>query len=1535
MASLSLSLLGTLAAHLDETPVTGFEYDKVRALLVYLAVECDRPHRREFLAGLLWPDYPEDVARQSLSQALFVLRRAIGDRAATPPFLLITPQTLQFNHESYFRADFTQFTTLWETAQSHAHADLFSCDTCRAGVEQAVSLYRGDFLAGFSLPDCPEFEMWITVQREQVRRQALEMLQHLTAGYLQCAEHKPALAYARRQLELDPWCEAAHRQAMLALALIGQRAEALAQYEACRQILRTELDVTPESATTTLYERIRAAGELDGEALRTALEMKTLAPAPGAPPFKGLDFFDVADAAVFFGREILTTHLVNRIRGGCRFLAVVGASGSGKSSLVRAGVAATLRREGWDVRVFTPGAVPLQNLQITQSANQPSGQNQVSSTQHLLIVDQFEELFTLCPDSDVRRAFVEHLLTITRDEVGGAQVVIALRADFYHHCAQFDALRAALECSQAYIGAMSVDELRRAIETPARRAGWEFEPGLVDIILHDVGAEGDQPPEPGALPLLSHALLETWKRRRGHTLTLSGYAEAGSVRGAITCTAEAVYQELDAEQQAIARNIFQRLTELGEGIQGTRRQVTLAELRSQHAGEAAVDRVLARLTDARLVTTEQETVQVAHEALIREWPTLRGWLEEDREGLRIHRHLTKAAQVWARAGRDPGELYRGARLAQATEWAAAHSAALNTVEREFLAAAQAGAEREEAEREAQRQRELEAAQRLAETEKRRAEEGQTAARQLRRRARFLAIAAAGILVVAITAALLWNRARITSRENAALAGENAHIAAENANIAATAVAVSEMEAAQRAAAEAAQQREAEQRTAAEAARTEADKQRVAAETAEREALIQASVGLASRALDELNGVSPERAVLLALAALEEYPYTPQAESALAHAVYENRPYTVLSDPGGSENLSRAAWSPDGKYVAVSEQFQQDVAVIWDVATAKVAQHLPWDAERALQCATVDIAWSPDGARVVISSFHDTLAKCTAVQVRDVASGDLLLTLSSEGLWPWGVDWSPDGNTILAAYTDGSVRTWDAATGNEQLVISVTTSWALDAVWSPEGTRFATTSGDGITRIWNVHNGDLLLALSGHIGGVNSVAWSPDGTQLATAGRDGTIRIWDTTSGEAMLALTGHSGGGSNVSFVANGVLAVTWSQDGARIATAGNDRTVRMWNAVTGEELLKYYGVTNAWHVAWSPDSKHLAIRGGEETRILDLSTEPLRLYGSTDEVWDAPWSPDGTRIATSGVIIPGQIEETVRVWDAVSGKEFLQLPKSSSCRYLAWAPDGKRLVTANNPAQIWDAETGELVQSIPYPTTEGLFWLVTWSPDGEKIATTNVFEFTVSLYDAVTGKHIRTFGEPDCFKAADWSPDNSRIATGCYLAQGDAAPVRIWDAATGEKLLAMDSPGGDTTFVEWSPDGSKLASGHTGGMAMVWDTTTGENLVAFAGHDDWVWDVTWSPNGERIASGDISGIVKIWDAATGAEVLSFQAPNEILRLDWSPDGEHLTVAGKFNEPMVQRVWQSTADLIAYAHECCVFRELTPEERAQFMLGEH
>ncbi|WP_420642841.1 hypothetical protein [Candidatus Leptofilum sp.] len=433
------------------------------------------------------------------------------------------------------------------------------------------------------------------------------------------------------------------------------------------------------------------------------------------PPFMGLKYFDADHADLFFGRETITAELTDHLQQN-NFLAVVGASGSGKSSLVRAGLVPALQnaQPNAKIHIFTPTDHPLEALATTLTrhtdsvgvtakfidamASDPRSLHLAArrlvneGEQLLLLIDQFEELFTLCRSENERRAFMDNLVTAVSNLNGETsnrptRAVIALRADFYHHCAQYDALRRLLETQQRYIGAMNPAELRRAIEQPAQQNGLTFEDGLVDLLLRDVGATGEQTPEPGALPLLSHALLETWRRRESKTLTFSGYSDAGGVQGAIAKTAESVYaQKLTPAQQNIARSIFLRLTELGEGTQDTRRRALISELLPTNAAAVETQTVLNLLSAARLVTTDEETAEVAHEALIREWPTLRRWLDENRDGLRLHRHLTESAQAWQQLNRDSGELYRGARLEQAQEWAAQHNDELNDLEREFLVA---------------------------------------------------------------------------------------------------------------------------------------------------------------------------------------------------------------------------------------------------------------------------------------------------------------------------------------------------------------------------------------------------------------------------------------------------------------------------------------------------------------------------------------------------------------------------------------------------------------------------------------------------------------------------------------------------------------------------------------------------------------------------------------------------------------------------------------------------------------------------------
>jgi energy-coupling factor transporter ATP-binding protein EcfA2 len=439
-------------------------------------------------------------------------------------------------------------------------------------------------------------------------------------------------------------------------------------------------------------------------------------------PFKGLAFYDRADAGLFFGREALTGELVEHLNRH-RFLAVVGPSGSGKSSLVRAGLLPALQGNrpagfdgrppagsaSWPVFLLTPTAQPLKELAASLTYDAESVRattvlmddlaqdersldiavrrlaDRAQVPRVLIVVDQFEELFTLCRNEDERRAFIGNLATAAAPETTGPPVVvITLRADFYGHCLRYHAFHRLLEQQQKIAGPLTATEMRQAIEGPAAAQGLDYEPGLIDQVLYDLGVSGDRPPEPGTLPLLSHTLLETWRRRAGNELRLAGYYGAGGVRGAIAQTAETTYREFSTEQQAIARGVLLRLTEVNDSSHPTRRRAGLEELIPEGESPDATLDVLTSLVDARLVTTFNDRVEVIHEALVREWPTLRRWLDEYQTGLRLHRQLTEAAQAWEQSDHEESYLYRGARLEAAGAVTETSPIPLSDLERTFL-----------------------------------------------------------------------------------------------------------------------------------------------------------------------------------------------------------------------------------------------------------------------------------------------------------------------------------------------------------------------------------------------------------------------------------------------------------------------------------------------------------------------------------------------------------------------------------------------------------------------------------------------------------------------------------------------------------------------------------------------------------------------------------------------------------------------------------------------------------------------------------
>ena len=1243
------------------------------------------------------------------------------------------------------------------------------------------------------------------------------------------------------------------------------------------QITRLEKNQRPPDIPT-IETRFVEALRLEDEPLAVArlLDLAAAvsredAPSFGVCPYKGLTYFDEADADLFVGREALTATLVQRLldlisadvaEGGGRFLAVVGASGSGKSSLVRAGVVPALRWEkrltDWHIHILTPTARPIESLagslvdsvaetatlidDLTRDprslhlfarrmlkAGDGSRTSTGSGRRLILVIDQFEELFALCRAEEERSAFVDSLLAAAHEADGPVAVIITLRADFYAHCAAYPQLRAALAAQQEYIGAMSAAELKRAIEEPARRGNWDLEPGLAELLLHDVGGE------PGALPLLSHALMETWHRRRGRAMTLSGYASSGGVRGAIAETAESVFtDQLSHEQQAIARRIFLRLTELGEETStgDTRRRATFDELVLKPEETQTTRAVLTALADARLVTVSEDAAEVAHEALIREWPTLRGWLEEDREGLRLHRQLTEAAREWAAMDRDPDALYRGIRLAQARDSRDLNEADMNALEREFLDASVQQTQREAAEREAQRQRELEAAQRLAEEQARRADEQALAAGHLRFRAYLLGAAFALALLLAGVAIFYANYARTSF--------------------------------------------------------IRADAQRLAAE----------ANGLLKTAAD------PQLIALLSLRSVEGQ-YTIEGGGALTGAA--GQPLPKVTFAGNGEGIYNVTFSPDGKYVLTGGY--DGIARLFDAQSGRKLQQFEGFN------AGVRAVFSPDGDSIAISSLDGT------ARMVDAETGEELRSYTDHtDTWLTDIKISPDGKYLLTAAGDGIARLWDEKTGQKVCQFTGHTNQLRDVAFSPDGRFAATASLDLTARIWQTDGCKQLRVLS-TTDGLASVDFSPDGKYLATSGWDGPARIWDIETGQEVREFPGHT---------CYWLGSVRFSPDGKYLLTGSCDRTAKLWDVETGNLVQTFSGHTDDVNsVAFSPDGRYILTGGADKTAwswdLNQVDGEHPAFAGHTDSLWSVAVSPDGKRLATGGAA------QSTRLWDPQTGQE-LHTFTASDVNSVAFSPDGRLLLAGDLHGQAWlySVETGQALQQFDH-TPDHSYGIqgVAFSPDAKYVVTSGQDGYA-KRWNVQTGESLTTYSvgqggqeKPENLYGVAFSPDGKYVLTG-----GFDGVMRLWDAQSGKQVRQFSGHEDKIYGVAFSPDGRLALSAGGDKTARLWDVRTGEELKQLTGHTAYLYSVAFSPDGKLALTGSADNTARLWDLQTGLELARFSGhKGPVEWAAFSPDGRNFFTA---SDDGTARMWDvDYRDTLRYL--CThLLRDFTDEERAQY-----
>ncbi len=1162
--------------------------------------------------------------------------------------------------------------------------------------------------------------------------------------------------------------------------------------------------------------------------LTEALAGATTDEGPPANPYKGLRAFDEADAPDYYGRADLVEQVLARLAGtdpASRLVLVVGGSGTGKSSVVRAGLVPRLRdgavegSAGWFITTMLPGASPfdalaeaLRQVAVVETdglaaelAENAGSIDRVirrllpENGQMLLVVDQFEELFTAASDRD-QRAFLDGVLHALAGADSRLRVVATLRADFYDRPLAIQGFGAVVNDATVTIAAMAPAELEAAIVGPAERVGRRVEGALVAELVNAVADE------PAALPALQFTLFELAAVCRD-TLTLSAYRELGEVDGAIAARAEALYRSLDDDERIAVRRLFERLVVVGGDGEPTRRRALRAELTGVPA-DPVIDAAIEAWAEARLLgldrhpQTREPTVELAHEALLREWPRLRNWIDEDREALLALGHLREAAASWVELDRDPGALYRGARLQGALDVTEARADHLSATEREFVDASRQEREREEAAAAAAADRQVRANRRL--------------------RAQLAVIGIA--LVVALVGGVIAFDQRGQAEQERRLATVRELAAASEASLADD------------------PERSVLLGLAAVGAAGDDEVIPEAVEALHR--AVAASRLVAS--VPDIGGAvdwSPDGSVFVT-----EGP----EESGLVDIRDAETGETVLAFPGHEIDVNDVAFSPDGTQLATTGD---DGALrVWDVATGEEVAAFKYPDEGAV--------WGPsfsgDGS-VLAASWIDQ----GIVRVFDLASGTLRSQVLAAGVFATSI--RPDGEQIVVSNLDSdTVTVADVDSGAPVFTIGAGQLWVRDVAYSPDGQWIATTGGDATVRIWRADDGRQQFAMAGHTGAVNGVDWSPDGSRLASVSDDGTARVADVTDGGARERLT------LSAQDTGNGLQSVSFSPDGGRMITGDFGlAATKTWDvsATGGAEWGSVQGLAVApgarGSLAFARDGDGVSVAtGGGTVSTFDIATGARRWSvgrpGGADLERFAV-TPDETVVATSGDRLP------VDLWDVATGDHLQALTPADAGTFvtdMAWSADGEHLAIAladERGGSVVVVDRSGAVQAELPEEDDVYIQAVSFNPSGDRLATTrdpyrdDPSKRGVRIWDWAEGEIVRTLELATI--AALFDPTSDRVAAIGEL-EGTAT---VWDASTGEEVTQLPQSDALLYDVDFSADGRQLATAGADGTIRLWDADTGEELLVLRGHDVPMRSVVFGPDGTRLAAVDYDGVVRVW----------------------------------------------------------------------------
>jgi len=1312
-----------------------------RVVLAVLATRPGRPVAPDRIVDALWGDTPPATAGKVLQGCIARLRKVMGKDAietSTQGYALTLPSD---------EIDSMQFERL--VTRGRELLVLGEADRAAYLLTQALSLWRGEAFA--------DVESWPPAADEARRlgELRLEAEELRVDAQLRAGRHDEVLAEAQALVRAAPLRE--RRWSLLALAQYqsGAQGEALRTIHQLKSVLARQLGIDAGHEAMALEQAILRQDT-------SLLSAPALAPSAGNCPWQGLKPYGEGDADRFFGRESDVDSCLEILRR-TALLVLVGPSGCGKSSLLHAGVAATLRGRGRPTVSITPGTHPMQAITALGQARPDT----------VLLVDQFEELFSLCADVKERQEFLDALTA----EAAARTVVLALRADHLADVASNPAFSRLVERGLYLVGGLDEQDLRQAIEGPARQAGLVIEPGLVDVLV------GEVKDDPGALPLLSHALLETWKRREGNTLTVAGYQASGGIHDAVAQSAERLYARIEVEQRHLLRDLVLRLVSPGSQGEPVRSRVP----RRLVANDAEHDQLIELLVGARLVTSDDGVLEITHEALARAWPRLRGWLDDDVEGQRMLHHLSSSADAWDSLGRPDSELYRGIRLARVLDWQRRGRTALTDTEREFL----------------------QLSRQAVEAEERTTAERARAQARLIRRLRIVLGGAAVLLVLALIAGAVAAVQSSRASRNAAEARDAAKTARQAA-------------------------------VSADARRVGARSQLtddiglsllLAAAGARLDDSPETRVNLLTALAKRPNLVrsGPPGPFMESFDMSADGRWIASSDDQSRMHLYDASTDRLLRsyDASGPPAFMLAAFSPDSTQLAVVVQSESAEPVrLLDPTTMEPTTKLPFPGSKPVW--GVNVGFSADGrylaATVQTVNWYeeDTSVAPGYAVVWDLQSPSTPPVRVATGTDVQGVVLSPDGRTL---YTSWPLTAYDVADGSQiwrREELSTPYGGALDI--NAEGTLLALQrqrpDGCGVGLLVRASNGATVRTLTGQW--ACEIRFSPDGSLVGSL-YGGEMSVWETATGRLLERLRTFDPWG------------IGFSPDNDLVHTGGADSMLRTWDLSAEDTYLqRTTQVEDAEVFAEAdiaPDGQQVAYRwlddqGKGWVRFVDAATgertRPTRLPAVVDIYSGGTWHPDGGRYVSycTRLFYPCKGKGVVTVLDSTTG-EVVRQRDGDKVWAAAYVDDGRSLLVGSfdKKSRLIDSDT-----LLPTGETFDFAADVATTPIGDgstaMVYTNTGAGFTAHwrVIEVNTGEVLTEGGVDLGVNASVAAADGSTVAVA-----GKSGEIVTIDVSTGDELRRSTGLGGgvQVLWLDYSDDGELLVSGADDGGVSLWDAST------------------------------------------------------------------------------------------------------------------